>query len=65
MSRAMRRYLIQSGRRSGDPATAMRFLVVARLGLGHRTSRVANDLEVARSTVVKVAQRFEIGRAHV
>lgn len=58
MSRAMRRYLIQLGRRSGDPATAMRFLVVARLGLGHRTPRVANDLEVARSTVVKVAHRF-------
>jgi len=58
MSRHVRRRLIQLGRRSGDPATAMRFLAVARLGLGHRTPRVARDLEVARSTVVKAAGRF-------
>lgn len=58
MSRPARRHLIQLGRRTGDPATAMRFLVVARLALGHRTPRVANDLEIARSTVVKVAHRF-------
>jgi hypothetical protein len=38
MSRLMRRHLIQLGRRTGDPATAIRFLVVARLGLGHRRS---------------------------
>ncbi len=58
MSRLMRRQLITIGRRSGDPATAMRFHVVARLGLGHRSPRVANDLDIARSTVVKVAERF-------
>ena len=54
----MRRHLIQLGRRSGDPATAMRFLAIARLGLGHRTPRVASDLDVARSTVVRAATHF-------
>jgi transposase len=54
----MRRHLIQLGRRSGDPDTAMRFLAVARLGLGHSSPRVAIDLDVARSTVVKAAERF-------
>lgn len=58
MSRPMRRRLIQIGRRSGDPATALRFLAVARLGLGHSTVRVAMDLDIARSTVVKAAGRF-------
>lgn len=36
----------------------MRFLAVAHLGLGHSNPRVANDLQLARSTVVKVASRF-------
>jgi transposase len=58
MSRLVRRQLIKIGRQSGDPATAMRFLVVARLGLGHSSPQVANDLDVARSTVVKAADRF-------
>jgi len=61
MSRPMRRWLIQLGRRSGDPDTAMRFLAVARLGLGHTTPRVERDLDVARSTVVKAAKRFTSG----
>ena len=58
MSRPVRRQLIIIGRRTGDPATAIRFLIVARLGLGHRSPRVATDLDVARSTVVKSAERF-------
>ena len=58
MSRPVRRQLFTLGRRSGDPATALRFLIVARLGLGHRSPRVATDLDVARSTVVKAAKRF-------
>jgi transposase len=58
MSRPLRRQLIKIGRRSGDPETAMRFHVVARLSLGHRSPRVASDLDIARSTVVKVAERF-------
>lgn len=53
-----RRHLLSLGRRSGDPATALRFLVIVRLGLGHKSPRVANDLVVARSTVVRAAERF-------
>ncbi len=58
MNRARRRYLIGLGRRSGDPQTASRFLAVARLGLGLSSVRVANDIAVARSTVVRAAQSF-------
>lgn len=53
-----RRHLINVGRKSGDPATALRFLAVARLGLGHSTVRVAASIELARSTVVKAAERY-------
>lgn len=58
MNRLARRRLVLIGRRTGDPATAMRFLVVARLGLRLSSVRVANDLDVARSTVVRTAARF-------
>lgn len=58
MSRLRRRYLIRLGRRSGTAETALRFHVVARLGLGQSTVQVAEDLEVARSTVVRSAARF-------
>ena len=58
MSRTMRRQLIRLGRRSGEPETALRFLAISRLGLGHRTPRVAAELDVARSTVVRAANRF-------
>jgi transposase len=58
MNRARRRYLIRLGRRSGEPQTALRFLAVARLGLGLSSVQVANDLDVARSTVVKAAGTF-------
>lgn len=53
-----RRHLINVGRKSGDPATALRFFAVARLGLGHSTVRVAASIELARSTVVKAAERY-------
>jgi len=53
-----RRHLLGLGRKSGDPATALRFLAVARLGLGHSSVRVARDLELARSTVVRAADRY-------
>lgn len=58
MSRRTRRQLIQLGRRSGDPATALRFLAVAKLGLGYSSPRVATELAVARSTVVRAADSF-------
>jgi transposase len=58
MSRMRRRYLIRLGRRSGAPDTALRFLAVARLGIGRNTVQVAEELVVARSTVVRSAARF-------
>jgi transposase len=54
----MRRSLIQLGRRSGDPDTARRFHAVARLGLERSSVQVAQDLDMARSTVVSAAQRY-------
>ena len=53
-----RRQLMRRGRESGDPATALRFLAVARLGLGHKSPRVATNLGIARSTVVRAAASF-------
>ena len=53
-----RRYLIHLGRKTGDPATALRFLAIARFALGHSTVRVAASIELARSTVVKAAERY-------
>jgi len=54
----MRRQLIRLGRRSKDPATALRFHAVSRLGLGKTSTQVAEELDLARSTVVGAAQRF-------
>lgn len=54
----MRRHLIRLGRKSGDPATALRFQVVAMLGLGKSSTEVAKTLEVAPSTVVRTAHTF-------
>lgn len=53
-----RRHLTKLGRQSGDPATSLRFLAVVRLGCGHSSARVAKDLGLARSTVLKAARRY-------
>jgi transposase len=58
MSRVERRLLMRIGRRSGDPDTATRFLIVALLGKGHSGRRVSFDLDIARSTVVRAQKRF-------
>jgi transposase len=58
LGRVDRRILIKIGRRSGDPATALRFHAVARLAAGSSTVRVASELDLARSTVVGAANRF-------
>jgi len=50
--------LIRLGRRSGDPNTFLRFLVAARLTAGLSRNRVARQIGVAVSTVVRTAQRF-------
>jgi transposase len=61
MSRPERRRLIRLGRQSGDPATALRFQVVAALGAGRAGVQVARELDVARSTVTTTARRFVDG----
>lgn len=61
LSRPQRRRLIQVGRKSGDPATALRFLIVAKLCSGLSRNRVAGDLSTAVSSVVRTAQRFTRG----
>jgi transposase len=58
IGRVQRRLLLRLGRASGDPATALRFQIVAKLGLGRTSPEVADALDVARSTVVKAAHRF-------
>ncbi len=58
MSRLERRQLARLGRRCGDADTAVRFLIIARLGRGERSPEVADALEIARSTVVRTATSF-------
>lgn len=58
MSRVERRLLIQLGRRSSEPYTALRFHAVARLAVGRSTPQVAAELDIATSTVVSAANRF-------
>jgi transposase len=58
MSRIERRALVRCGRRSGDPYTAVRFHVIARLARGERSPEVAEALDIARSTVVRTAAAF-------
>jgi transposase len=58
MSRTERRQLVRAGRRQGDPATSVRFQVIAALAAGRSTVEVAETLCVARSTVVSVSTRF-------
>jgi transposase len=63
MSRPKRRRLICLGRKSRDPATALRFQAVAALASGRTGVQVARDLDIARSTVTTAARRFVEGGA--
>lgn len=58
LDRAARRRLITRGRKTKDPATALRFLMIAKLGQGLSRHQVARDLGCVPSTVVKAARRF-------
>ncbi len=58
MPRELRRQLVRFGRRTGDPDTAVRFHIVACLGRGDSSPQVEKALDVARSTVVRTADRF-------
>ena len=58
LDRAARRRLINRGRKSKDHHTALRFLMIAKLGQGLSRHQVARDLGCVPSTVVKTARRF-------
>ena len=58
LDRAARRRLIRRAKKAKDPHTALRFLMVAKLGQGLSRQQVARDLACWPSTVVKAARRF-------
>ncbi|MBI4510568.1 MAG: IS630 family transposase, partial [Deltaproteobacteria bacterium] len=55
--------LVRLAKKSSDPNTATRFLIIARLAAPERPSktRVARELEVAVSSVVNAARRYLLG----
>jgi transposase len=58
LDRAARRRLIHRAKKAKDPHTALRFLMIAKLGQGLSRQQVARDLACVPSTVVKAAKRF-------
>lgn len=58
LDRAARRRLIRCAKKAKDPNTALRYLMVAKLGQGLSRHQVARDLACAPSTVVKAGRRF-------
>ena len=64
MPRAQRHQLVREGRRTGDPAAAVRFQFVAELGAGRSHRQVAERLLVAPSTVGRTSDKYlELGVA--
>ncbi|HVP66484.1 MAG TPA: IS630 family transposase [Anaeromyxobacteraceae bacterium] len=59
LDRAARRRLIQRSKKAKDPSTALRFLMIAKLGQGLSRQQVARDLQCAPSTVVSAAKRYQ------
>src|ERR1700690_1193857 len=58
LSPALCKQLVRMGRKTGDPETALRFLVVAKFGSGLSRTRVAAALSCAISTVAGAVSRF-------
>src|SRR3954468_23234317 len=58
LGRPERRDLQRMAHKSGDLPTALRFLIVAHLGLRKTSSEVESALGVARSTVLRTAHRY-------
>ena len=58
LSPSEREELIRIGRASGDPSTALRFLIIAKLGEGELPADVARALSVAPSTVSRAASNY-------
>ena len=64
LDRATRRRLIRRSKKAKDADTALRFIMIAKLGQGLSRQQVARDLACVPSTVVKAARRFaESGEA--
>lgn len=61
MPRASRRRLLREGKKSRDPATATRFLLVVGLATGKTAQAMSDALGVARATVYRVSQAFRRG----
>ncbi len=58
LDRAARRRLIRRAKKAKDPHTALRYLMIAKLGQGLSRQQSARDLACVPSTVVKAARRF-------
>lgn len=58
MTRPERRRLVREGRASGDPDTARRFLIVAKLAGGQKQAAVARELMVVPAVVSRTASAF-------
>lgn len=58
LGRPRRRELIRLGRKTKDPATALRFLMIARLATGLSRHTVAGQLGTAVSTVTMAGRRY-------
>lgn len=58
LDRAARRRLVKRSKKAKDPHTALRFIMIAKLGQGLSRQQVARDLACVPSTVVKAARRF-------
>lgn len=61
LDRAARRRLIKRSKKAKDPNTALRFIMIAKLGQGFSRQQVARDLACVPSTVVKAAKRYIAG----
>jgi hypothetical protein len=62
LARAARRRLIHSAKKTKDPHTALRFLMITKLGQGLSRQQVARDLACVPSTVVKATKRVAESR---
>ena len=58
LDRAERRRLIRRGRKTKDPQTALRFLMIVKLGDGLSMQQVARDLSCSAATVLGAVRRY-------
>jgi transposase len=58
LSEARRKQFVRRGRKSGDPVTAVRFQIIAKLGRGRSHREIAEALDVVPATVSRVRARY-------